>query len=258
MTRSLSFAWVIALLSHLSPLGALAKNPVDKPGTAGTLPSDASGRPLNLGFEIGTLADWTAEGSAFLGQPIDGDTVSRRRGDMRSRHAGRFWIGSYERSGDPAKGTLTSVPFRVSKPFASFMVGGGSRAGTCVEIVRKDTGQVVFRAFGDDTEDLERVAVDLSAHLGQQITVRLVDRETGGWGHINFDDFRLHDVKPDVPLRRRPNTPDRFAHAGLAPQEAARAMTVPPGFTVTLFAGEPDVVQPIAMAIDDRGPSLGR
>ena len=30
-------------------------------------------------------------------------------------------------------------------------------------------------------------------------------------------------------------------------------MTVPEGFKVTLFAGEPDVVQPIAFAIDDRG-----
>ena len=30
-------------------------------------------------------------------------------------------------------------------------------------------------------------------------------------------------------------------------------MTVPAGFKVTLFAGEPDVVQPIAFAIDDRG-----
>ena len=30
-------------------------------------------------------------------------------------------------------------------------------------------------------------------------------------------------------------------------------MTVPPGFRVTLFAGEPDIVQPIAFAIDDRG-----
>ncbi len=30
-------------------------------------------------------------------------------------------------------------------------------------------------------------------------------------------------------------------------------MTLPPGFRATLFAGEPDVVQPIAMAIDDRG-----
>src|SRR5580704_10141758 len=36
-------------------------------------------------------------------------------------------------------------------------------------------------------------------------------------------------------------------------REAAKAMTLPDGFKVTLFAGEPDVVQPIAMAFDDRG-----
>jgi putative membrane-bound dehydrogenase-like protein len=41
--------------------------------------------------------------------------------------------------------------------------------------------------------------------------------------------------------------------AGLAPEEAARAMTVPPGFRATLFAGEPDVRQPIALAFDDLG-----
>ncbi len=42
-------------------------------------------------------------------------------------------------------------------------------------------------------------------------------------------------------------------YSGLAPEEAARAMILPPGFQATLFAGEPDVVQPIAFAIDDRG-----
>ena len=39
----------------------------------------------------------------------------------------------------------------------------------------------------------------------------------------------------------------------LPPQEAARTMIVPEGFHVTLFAGEPDVKQPIAFCIDDRG-----
>jgi putative membrane-bound dehydrogenase-like protein len=34
---------------------------------------------------------------------------------------------------------------------------------------------------------------------------------------------------------------------------SAARMTVPPGFHVTLFAGEPDVVQPIAFTFDDRG-----
>jgi putative membrane-bound dehydrogenase-like protein len=36
-------------------------------------------------------------------------------------------------------------------------------------------------------------------------------------------------------------------------REAAARMTVPDGFKVTLFAGEPDVVQPIAFTFDDRG-----
>jgi putative membrane-bound dehydrogenase-like protein len=39
----------------------------------------------------------------------------------------------------------------------------------------------------------------------------------------------------------------------LPPAEAAARMTLPAGFRATLFAGEPDVVQPIAFTFDDRG-----
>lgn len=39
----------------------------------------------------------------------------------------------------------------------------------------------------------------------------------------------------------------------LSPSAAARSMVVPPGFHVTLFAGEPQVRQPIGFCIDDRG-----
>ncbi len=39
----------------------------------------------------------------------------------------------------------------------------------------------------------------------------------------------------------------------LKPEEAARSMVVPKGFNVTLFAGEPDVRQPISFCLDDRG-----
>src|SRR5262245_40667372 len=37
------------------------------------------------------------------------------------------------------------------------------------------------------------------------------------------------------------------------PREAPMHFTLPDGFRATLFAGEPDVVQPIAMCFDDRG-----
>jgi putative membrane-bound dehydrogenase-like protein len=39
----------------------------------------------------------------------------------------------------------------------------------------------------------------------------------------------------------------------LEPAEAARRMTVPPGFAVQLFAAEPDLVNPVAMTFDERG-----
>ena len=38
-----------------------------------------------------------------------------------------------------------------------------------------------------------------------------------------------------------------------SPEEAVAMITLPEGFKATLFAGEPDVHQPIAMAFDDRG-----
>ncbi|MEO7600052.1 MAG: PVC-type heme-binding CxxCH protein [Opitutus sp.] len=41
--------------------------------------------------------------------------------------------------------------------------------------------------------------------------------------------------------------------AGLTPEAAAKAMKLPPGFRSTVFAGEPDVHQPIAFTIDERG-----
>jgi putative membrane-bound dehydrogenase-like protein len=227
---------------------------------AGVLPVGADGKPLNLDFESGTLKDWTATGDAFVGQPIRGDTVTRRRTDMKSRHQGEYWIGGWEKKRDAATGTLTSVPFTVTHPWASFLVGGGPYPETCVELVRADVGEVFFRASGLAEEDLRRVAVDLRSVMGKKMFIRLVDKHTGHWGHVNFDDFRFHSEDPKVPLRPAPreqliaqSPADEYKYAGLPPDKAAAAMTVPEGFTVSLFAGEPDVKQPIAFCLDDRG-----
>src|SRR5262245_35538486 len=254
----------LALLLAAVPLLAAAALP-DKPAPqsprggpaaapAGVLPKDADGRPLNLDFETGDLRDWLAEGDAFAGQPVKGDTVSRRRGDMRSEHQGDYWVGGYERKGDKPQGTLTSTPFKVTHPWAAFLVGGGPHPTTCVELVRRDTGKVFLRASGRERENMYRVVVDLAGHQGKEIFIRLVDRHSGHWGHVNFDDFRFYATKPTFPQQAAPPRVDElFPYAGLPPDRAAAVMTVPDGFTVTAFAGEPDVRQPIAMTIDDRG-----
>ncbi|MFN3189473.1 MAG: PVC-type heme-binding CxxCH protein [Aureliella sp.] len=53
--------------------------------------------------------------------------------------------------------------------------------------------------------------------------------------------------------RAKPSAEGLPSNAGLSPEEAAAAMTVPDGFHVQLAAGEPMVHQPIAMAFDHRG-----
>src|SRR3954454_17816286 len=50
-----------------------------------------------------------------------------------------------------------------------------------------------------------------------------------------------------------PHRQDRLPNRPYSPEEAIEAMTVPPGFSVELGGAEPDIVNPIAMAFDDRG-----
>jgi hypothetical protein len=159
-------------------------------------PRGDDGRELNLGFEAGSLKDWTATGTAFDGMPAKGDAVNRRRKDMFSGHRGEHWAGSYEAHGDAATGTLTSAPFAVTQPYASFLVGGGSGLKTRVEVLNATSGQLLFRATGPDNEKMHAVSVDLRAFMGAKIQLRVVDEATSGWGHVNFDEFLFHDAPP--------------------------------------------------------------
>ncbi|MFM7056907.1 MAG: PVC-type heme-binding CxxCH protein [Planctomycetota bacterium] len=56
-----------------------------------------------------------------------------------------------------------------------------------------------------------------------------------------------------TPDERIPHAQDRPPGPPLSPAEAIAKMTVPEGFSVELIAAEPDVVNPVAMTIDERG-----
>ncbi|MSR79955.1 MAG: hypothetical protein EXS11_04430, partial [Gemmataceae bacterium] len=168
---------------------------------AGIKPKADDGRVLNLDFEKGDLSDWIAEGDAFKGQPIEGDTVGSRRGDMKSNHQGKFWIGTYEKASDTPTGTLTSIPFQVTHPWASFLVAGGSSDLTVVQVLEVPSGKVLVQANGVESETLTRFGLDLTKQMGKQIRIKIIDRYNGPWGHINFDDFLFHESKPALPQR---------------------------------------------------------
>ena len=226
----------------------------EKQPAEGFLAQDSIGQVVNLDFEVGDARDWTASGNAFDSQPIWGDTVHTRRSDSLSGHRGDRWIGTYEIAGDQPQGTFTSTSFLVSHPFATLLVGGGAQRATRVEIVRADTQEVVVETSGKDAEQMRPVVADLSQQIGREVFLRIVDEASGGWGHINYDHFRFWDTRPQISvLESKILQLDEYPHSGLAPQESVRNMVLPEGFKATVFASEPEVKQPIAMALDDRG-----
>ncbi len=183
------FASAVALLC-LSQIALASPKPIK--------PTGADGQPLNFGFEDGTLKDWDAVGSAFENQPVRGDAVNARIKDVKSGHHGNYWIGTYEKEGDTPQGILTSVPFEATYPFATFLIGGGSHPETRVELITADDHKVFFKTSAFNGETMRTVVVDLKAVQGKKIFIRIIDEHSGGWGHINFDDFVFYDQKPTV------------------------------------------------------------
>lgn len=235
------------------------QRPVQAPGVQPAV----NGRTLNVDFEAGSLQDWTATGDAFALVKVD-----PQRRDAQAAGGGAYWVSSGV-AGNARRGTLSSLPFPVTHPYASFSVSGGAFATTRVELVQAADNTVVYSISGADQTAFRPAVVDLRPYAGKDIFIRLVDEETGTptavylrespWAHINFDDFRFYDSRPVFPNEIVPSEVstlppmDVLPYAGLSGEEAAKAMTVPDGFKVTLAASEPDVVKPIAFTLDDRG-----
>jgi putative membrane-bound dehydrogenase-like protein len=243
-----------------------ASAPPRVPEPTAIKPRSVDGKPLNLDLETGTLAGWTAEGEAFTAQPVTATGTPGPR-TLPTRHEGKYWIGHNPQIGDAPTGRLTSEPFPVLHRWGGFLVGGGSNQLVRVEIVNADTGAVIKSASGMDIETMRREMVDLGD--AKRIFVRLVDQASGSWGHIRFDDFVFYPEKPmfqtvhgndpqrpsESPvlwhLRANPAKPTAVANADA--QRVMSTMLLTPGFQAELIAAEPDVHQPIAFAIDERG-----
>lgn len=235
---------------------------------AGILPRK-NGKPLNLNFERGTLEDWTAEGDAFKSPIFNQDPSPVHAADMSIGFIGKYFVSSGGTINAKETGKLTSVPFKVTHPYAAFSVSGGALQDTRVELVLEETKKIIFQSTGQGRATLQPVVVDLRHYLNKNIFIRIIDNETGItsipyirpdiWAHINFDNFLFYASRPTFPnelnLKDIIILPplDPVINAGLSGVEAAKAMTLPKGFKITLAAAEPDIIRPISFTIDARG-----
>ncbi len=236
--------------------------------SAGILPKKG-GKTLNLDFESGTLRDWTVTGDAFSNPLVGPDASAVYEKDQHPGLTGKFFVSSGGTKNYKRTGTLTSVPFTVTQPFAAFKVSGGALQDTRIELVQADNQKVFFQITGSGRPNLQPVVVDMKPVMNKEIFIRIIDNETGisqipyigddRMAHINFDDFAFYATKPNFPNELNPSDIiilpplDPVVNSGLSGTEAAKAMSARPGFTVKLAAAEPDIVRPISFTIDHRG-----
>ncbi len=173
-------------------------------------------------FEGAAYEGWTVEGIAFGDGPAQGNFPKQRRiGGLR----GKGLVNSYNLS-DRKTGTLTSSSFAVERPFINLLVGGGNHPGkTGVELLVD--GEIVRTATGENNENLAPRTWDVAEFQGNTATIRIVDREKGGWGHTNVDHIVFSDrpsVSPDP--ESSPPSADMVAGAararGLEPERLQR------------------------------------
>ena len=167
-----------------------------------SLPRSLRDDVLIADFEGTDYGAWVAAGEAFGTGPAQGALP----GQMAvTGFAGKGLVNSFYK-GDSTTGTLTSPELTIQRPYLRFLIGGGSWEGqTCLNLLID--GKVVRTATGGNTqsggtERLHESGWDVREYAGRRATLQIVDRHTGGWGHINVDQIMQTDNKPSLPTRQ--------------------------------------------------------
>ena len=152
----------------------------------GTKPTQLpSGDRLIAGFSGSEYPPgWTSTGTAFGRGPVAGGSWPAQSPAVEGL-VGPACVNSY-RGSDVPQGTLASPVFNLDKKFIHLLVGGGR--DTNLEAVRLIIGTNVVRtATGRQSGTLYWNTWDVSAYLGQQARIEIIDRSSGGWGFILCD-----------------------------------------------------------------------
>lgn len=144
-------------------------------------------------FEGPDYGAWKTTGEAFGSAPARGTLP----GQMPvTGFEGQGLVNSFLK-GDDSTGTLTSGPIKIERKFLNFLIGGGKHPGkTCINLLHQ--GAVVLTASGPNdgpggNEELAWHTWDVSPWLGKEVVIEIVDRQTGGWGHVNVDHILQSD-----------------------------------------------------------------
>ncbi|HNY79959.1 MAG: GH116 family glycosyl hydrolase [Sedimentisphaerales bacterium] len=154
-------------------------------------------------FEGPDYGDWQVTGEAFGKRPAHGTLANQQ---SVSGFLGSGLVNTYL-GGDRPHGTLRSPAMTVTRKYINFLIGGGSHADeTCINLLVDD--QIVRTATGKDNEKLEWHFWNVEDLEGKTACIEILDRHSGGWGHINIDQIEMADEAYDVDMGPFDKLPD--------------------------------------------------
>lgn len=149
---------------------------------------------LRFTFESGSLEPWKlVEGEAGLAissQP----TLPRWKEKPLNREGERHLSTGSTGDGfsDRQQVVFESPGFRLEGPTAAFLVSGGfDDEDLFVGLFDTKSDERLIAAGGSGGPQMQRIEWDLGEWVGRIVKLRIVDRNTGPWGHLNFDDFSV-------------------------------------------------------------------
>ena len=185
-----------ALLAEYKPVapkrpagkGKPRSNPAKKvPATPGT-------RSASFDFESGKLEPWKVVEGKF--GHIIGSRPEFFRNGRPYNNQGTYYLTTLESSASAEKGMDAQTGVIVSPFFIpragkmSFRVGGGGGKSTYVALCTANGREVQYaRGIGDQI--MQRAEWDLTPYAGKKMFIRIVDKATGGWGHVTADNFQF-------------------------------------------------------------------
>ena len=195
--------------------------------TATVIGADEQKDILIADFEGKTYGDWKVEGEAFGPGPARG-TLD---GQMNvSGFEGKALVNTYYK-GDDTTGTLTSPPFKIQRKYINFLIGGGMHPGkACINLLLD--GKVVRTASGPNdqpggSEALNVAGWDVADLMGKKVSIKIVDQQKGGWGHINIDHiFQSNEKVEEAEKDRTMRFTKRYLNMPVKHGAAKRLMDV--------------------------------
>jgi len=144
-------------------------------------------------FEGERWGAWTVEGEAFGPGPAVGTLPQQK---TVGGFLGKRLVNTFHGQ-DRTTGRLASPIFTIERERINLLVGGGAQPEQLAVRLLVD-GVVVRTATGtsktgDDPEELTWVSWPVAEWRGKSATIEIIDRATGGWGHILVDQIVQSD-----------------------------------------------------------------